>query len=117
MPIFIGILIVVISAFGFSQTTRKIRGEILSEANTPVPGLAVIQLGTDNAVATDLNGQFEITVNEDKEIYIQLTGLDLEIYMKYKEGEDFKSVSLKDWKQIKKDNRRIENEWKSKNFE
>ncbi len=112
-----GILLVVIPAVGFSQATRKIKGEILSEENTPVPGLAVIQLGKQKGVATDVNGQFEMKVNEEKDVYIQLSGLDLEIYLKYNEGEEFKSVSLKDWKQIKKDNRRIFDEWKAKNLE
>lgn len=86
----------------------------MSEESSPIPGLAVIQLGTENAVVTDMNGQFELIVDEDQEIYVQLSGLDLEIYMKYSEADAFKTVSLRDWKQIKKENRKILSEWRSK---
>lgn len=108
----IGLLI--IPLIGFSQATRKIKGEILNEAKSPIPGLAVLQLGTQNGVVSDSNGQFELQVNADQETYILLSGLDLEIFMKYTEDDEFKRVALSDWKKIRKDNKNIWNEWKSK---
>jgi hypothetical protein len=104
-----------ISDDAFSQTFRIIKGEILSEESSPIPGMAVIQLGTENAVVTDINGKFELTVDETQEIYVHLSGLDLEIYLKYVEEEAFKKVHLGDWKQIKKNSRKILNEWTAKN--
>ena len=105
------VAITLIAGRGYSQEARTIKGEILSEGSSPVPGLAVIQLGTDNAVVTDLNGKFELTVEDQGEVYVHLFGLDLEIYLKFEDGEISKTVNLKDWKQLKKSNRRISNEW------
>ena len=92
-----------------------IKGEILSEENSPVPGLAVIQLGTNNAVVTDLNGKFELTVENQGDVFVHLFGLDLEIYLKFEEGENAKTIHLNDWKQLKKSNRKISNEWMARN--
>ena len=105
------IAITLVSGRGHSQEARMIKGEILSEENSPVPGLAVIQLGTDNAVITDLNGKFELTVEDHGDVFVHLFGLDLEIFLKFEESEIFKTVSLKDWKQLKKSNKKISNEW------
>jgi hypothetical protein len=115
--VFIVVIISVIIApyNGFSQVGRTIKGEILSEESTPIPGLAVLQLGTDNAVVTDINGQFELVVDEVREIYVHLFGLDLEIYLKYTETDSFKIVYLGDWKHLKRNNRKILNEWTAKN--
>lgn len=100
---------------GYSQDTRVIQGQVLSEESSPVPGLAVIQLGTDNAVATDVNGKFELIVKEGREVYVHLFGLDLEIFLKYEIGDTSKTVDLGDWKQLKRNNRKISNEWTAKN--
>jgi hypothetical protein len=99
----------------YSQEARMIKGEILSEENSPVPGLAVIQLGTNNAVVTDLNGKFELTVENQGDVFVHLFGLDLEIYLKFEEGENAKTIHLNDWKQLKKSNRKISNEWMARN--
>lgn len=97
--------------YSYAQETRTIKGQILTQESSPVPGLAVILLGTDNAVATDLNGRFELTVEDVGEAYVHLFGLDLEIFLKFEEGETSKTVNLGDWKKLKKDNKKISNEW------
>src|SRR5688572_22585411 len=81
---------------GYSQDSRTIKGQILSAESSPVPGLAVLQLGTDNAVVTDVNGQFELTVEDMGEVYVHLFGLDLEIFLKFQQGENSKTVHLGD---------------------
>jgi hypothetical protein len=96
---------------GYAQETRTIKGQILTQESSPVPGLAVILLGTDNAVATDLNGKFELTVEDLGEVYVHLFGLDLEIFLKFEEGETSKTINLGDWKKLKKNNKKISNEW------
>lgn len=96
---------------GYAQETRIIKGQILTQESSPVPGLAVILLGTDNAVATDLNGQFELTVEDIGEFYVHVFGLDLEIFLKFEEGETSKIVNLGDWKKLKKNNKKLSNEW------
>jgi hypothetical protein len=103
-----------ISHDALSQTFRIIKGEILSEEGSAIPGMAVIQLGTENAVVTDVDGKFELTVDDAHEIYVHLFGLDLEIYLKYSEEESFKKVHLNNWKQIKKNSRKVLNEWTAK---
>lgn len=100
---------------GHSQDTRTIKGEILSSESSPVPGLAVLQLGTDNAVVTDINGQFELIVEEMGEVYLHVFGLDLEIFLKFQQGEDAKTVHLGDWKQLKRNNKKISHEWTARN--
>ena len=100
---------------GYSQDTRTIKGEILSAESSPVPGLAVLQLGTENAVVTDVNGHFELTVEDMGEVYVHLFGLDLEIFLKFQQGEDSKTVQLGDWKQLKRNNKKISNEWTARN--
>jgi hypothetical protein len=99
----------------YSQALRTINGKILSAENSPVPGLAVIQLGTENAVVTDINGQFELVVDDASEVFLHLFGLDLEIYLKYSDRDSSKVVYLGDWKQLKKNNRKVLNEWTAKN--
>ena len=115
---FIAILVMVIMLMQgrvYSQEARTIMGEILSEEESPVPGLAVIQLGTNNAVVTDLNGKFELIVENRGDVFVHLFGLDLEIYLKFDEGENAKTIHLNDGKQLKKSNRKISNEWMARN--
>lgn len=114
IPILV-IAITLISGCGYTQGVRTIKGEVLSEMSSPVPGLAVIQLGTDNAVVTDLNGKFELTVEDPGDVFVHLFGLDLEIYLKFEEGDTSKTVYLSDWKQLKKSNRKVSNEWTARN--
>ena len=109
------IAIFLVSGRGYSQELRTLKGQILSEGSSPVPGLAVIHLGTENAVVTDLNGKFELTVEGQGDVFVHLFGLDLEIYLKYEQGETTKTVYLKDWKQLKRSNRKIGNEWTARN--
>lgn len=108
----LGLLLIV--TIGYSQKPRKIGGEILDENMKPIPGLVAIQLGTTTGTVTDINGRFELTVDNDQNTYVRLSGLDLEIFLQYSEKDEFKRVTLKDWKKIKKENKRISDEWNKK---
>ncbi|HOX81399.1 MAG TPA: carboxypeptidase-like regulatory domain-containing protein [Chryseolinea sp.] len=103
-----------IATLGYSQGQRKIKGEIRDEDRKPIPGLVVIQLGTKTGTVTDVDGKFELTVSNDPMIYVRAGAIDLEIYLEYSQKEEFKKVTLKDWKKIKKENKRILNEWNRK---
>lgn len=47
-----------------------ITGMVVDENNKPIPGVNVIEEGTQNGVITDLNGQYTITVSSSESILI-----------------------------------------------
>ena len=65
------ILLLGISQISLAQNT--ISG-IIRDANGPLPGANVIELGTNNGVSTDFDGNFQITVAEGASIEISYTG-------------------------------------------
>lgn len=46
------------------QRTITVRGQILDNLETPLPGVSVVEKGTLNGVASDFDGNFEIEVQE-----------------------------------------------------
>jgi len=65
------ILLLGIAQISLAQNT--ISG-IIRDANGPLPGANVIELGTNNGVSTDFDGNFQITVAEGASIEISYTG-------------------------------------------
>ena len=55
----------------FQQT---VKGKITDENGLPLPGATVIESGTTNAVATDINGEFTISVADGKTLEISFVG-------------------------------------------
>ena len=50
-----------------TTSTHTITGKVVDQAGNPLPGVTVIIKGTKSGVATDVNGNFTITLNEQKE--------------------------------------------------
>lgn len=48
----------------FAQQKITVTGTVLDEKNQPVAGVGVIQKGTTNGVATDLDGKYSITLDK-----------------------------------------------------
>ena len=106
--------LLLITALGYSQASRKIGGEILNEEEKPIPGLVVTQLGKTSETLTDVDGRFELMVDNGPITYIRLAALDLVIYLQYSEKDEFRKVTLKDWKKIKKESKRVSKKWHRK---
>ena len=53
---------------------ERIKGKVTDESGMPLPGASVLEAGTSNSVATDIDGNFEITVAKGKTIQIMYMG-------------------------------------------
>ena len=93
----------------FSQTTRKIYGEILNEGSRPIQGLSVIEIGTSNGTATDMNGKFSLQVPNKGVVYILIAGKDSKIYLKYSEVEIYRKFIVNP--KLRKQSKKIKQEW------
>lgn len=52
----------------FSQTGRIVKGTVTDEKNAALPGVSVLIVGSGNGVATDIQGNYSITVNSNNAI-------------------------------------------------
>lgn len=68
MKKFIFILLLSVSALGFSQKT--ISGKVTDNLGEPLPGANILEKGTTTGVLSDFNGNYEITVSSDAAILI-----------------------------------------------
>ncbi|WP_113654122.1 SusC/RagA family TonB-linked outer membrane protein [Pedobacter namyangjuensis] len=63
---FVALVILILLATGFSSYAQtKVIGKVTDETNLPIPGAVVMQTGTKNQVATDVNGMYSITLQAD----------------------------------------------------
>lgn len=53
---------------------RSITGTVVDEANEPIIGANITELGTTNGVITDLDGNFTLKVQADAKIQISFIG-------------------------------------------
>ncbi len=64
----INIVIFSTPSFVVSQTARVIKGTVTDEKNQPLPGVSILVVGTTNGVATDIQGNYSVTVNSNKAV-------------------------------------------------
>lgn len=62
---FILVAFLCLSDYAGAQVGRKITGVVLDENNEPLAGASVIESGTGNGTATDLDGRYSITLTGD----------------------------------------------------
>ena len=60
--------------FMLAQNTITVRGKVIDPANQPVIGAAVLQAGTTNGAATDLDGNFTLTVPSGATLEVSAIG-------------------------------------------
>ncbi|KJD34358.1 hypothetical protein PK35_00675 [Tamlana nanhaiensis] len=63
---------------GFSQNTsskKNVTGVIVDEANIPLPGVTVIEKGTNNGAVTDFDGVYSISVTSSSTLVFSFVGL------------------------------------------
>ena len=54
---------------------QTVKGKVIDENGMPLPGASVVEVATNKAVSTDVDGNFEITVeNSDAIIVISYVG-------------------------------------------
>ncbi len=51
---------------------KKVTGVVTDREGTPLPGVNIVEAGTTNGTITNINGEFEITVNSD-EAYLDVS--------------------------------------------
>ena len=52
---------------------RTVSGVVKDEEGLPVPGVSVLVKGTQIGVATDVNGRFELRVDDNPEVVLQFS--------------------------------------------
>ncbi|QEE49774.1 SusC/RagA family TonB-linked outer membrane protein [Flavobacterium alkalisoli] len=57
-----------------SDVQQTVKGKVLDENGMPLPGASVMEVGTNNIVATDLDGNFEIMVAQGKILEVSFIG-------------------------------------------
>jgi len=92
---FLTLLLVLVVQIGFAQE-NTVSGTVLDDQGLPLPGVNVIEKGTNNGRQTDFNGEFEITVAEDATLVfsyigfvsqeVPVTGADLSITLETDRG-------------------------------
>jgi len=74
---------------------RKIKGLVLGEDGYPLPGTIVIEKGTENAVSTDVNGKFEIRIENKNSKIIEVRYLGFQTQeVKLDKKEKFYTITL-----------------------
>ena len=67
------VIILFLGVFQIALAQNTISGTI-RDANGPLPGANVIEVGTNNGVSTDFDGNFEISVSDGASLEISYTG-------------------------------------------
>jgi iron complex outermembrane receptor protein len=64
-----------VSIASFAQTGQVVRGRVTeSENGSPLPGVTVMEKGTSNGTATDVNGNYRLSVSENATIVFSYVG-------------------------------------------
>ena len=59
----LAMLLILAGSLTASAQTLKVTGKVIDELNAPMVGVSVIEKGTQNGVMTDVDGNYQITVN------------------------------------------------------
>lgn len=58
---------------GLPQVSKKVSGVVVDEAGMPLPGVAVKIKGLQKGTATDVNGTFELVVEENTDVVLEFS--------------------------------------------
>ena len=64
---------------GFSSEKITITGTIVDELGVPVPGVNVVEKGTDNGTVSDLDGNYTLRVSPGSKIVFTFIGYNKEV--------------------------------------
>ncbi|MFI1772416.1 SusC/RagA family TonB-linked outer membrane protein [Thalassobellus citreus] len=87
--------LVTLSSFGQDTSSKiKVSGAVLDVSGVPVPGVNVIEKGTNNGVVTDFDGNFNLSVKSNGTIVFSFIGMETqEIPV---DGQTLINVTLKE---------------------
>ena len=68
------IMLMLIGVLAFAQS-RVVTGRVIDDRGTPVPYATIIEVGKNNAVTADANGNFTITAGQNSRLTIPSSGL------------------------------------------
>ena len=104
-----------------SQASKRvIRGIILSDQDEPIPGVTISEIGKYDIVTTsNLDGEFTLEVEDKDIVFIELSGMHFDRYLKYEPDEDFKRIvfQYKGSKKAERKSKRVFQQWKLKSDE
>ncbi len=60
--------------FAFARDTKNVTGTVMDEDGLPIPGAAVLEVGTNNGVLCDLDGKFTISVSDASVLEVSCLG-------------------------------------------
>ncbi|MCW4470526.1 mucoidy inhibitor MuiA family protein [Flavobacterium sp. MFBS3-15] len=69
--------------YKYNPTIKKVTGVVYDQTGMPVPGVNVIEQGTNNGTQTDIDGRYSININSGQNIeysYIGMRGQTLPVY-------------------------------------
>lgn len=72
--IFASLLMLVLSPPAHAQK-RTVSGTVKAVDDTPLPGVSVLEKGTQNGTVTDANGNYSLSVNEDATLVFSFIGM------------------------------------------
>lgn len=75
------------------QQTQKVTGQVLDNLGAPLPGVSIVEKGTINGIATDFDGNFEITVTEGATLVLTSIGFKSQ---EIKASKAFMNITLKE---------------------
>lgn len=70
----VAVLLGATSAISAQGTDFRLKGKVLDETDEPLIGASVIVVGTNNGVATDIDGNFEISVSIGDKLRVSYVG-------------------------------------------
>ncbi|TXN36778.1 SusC/RagA family TonB-linked outer membrane protein [Flagellimonas hymeniacidonis] len=76
-----------------SQKTLKVEGLVLDNLGLPLPGVSIVEKGTTNGVASDFEGNFELTVEEGATLVFTSIGF---LTIELPASASFMNVTLKE---------------------
>jgi hypothetical protein len=70
----IQILILMLLGAHMTWAQQVVKGTVTDENGVPLPGATVIELGTQNGVSSDFDGNFNINVGQDSNLEFSYVG-------------------------------------------
>ncbi|MFN8258105.1 MAG: TonB-dependent receptor [Bacteroidales bacterium] len=89
LPVFCCFLLISINAYG-----QNVSGTVVDETDTPLPGVSIMLKGTTTAALTDMNGNFQIMVNNLQTDILIFTFVGMETMEIALEGRNQLSVNM-----------------------
>ncbi|MCA0933649.1 TonB-dependent receptor [Lutimonas saemankumensis] len=92
------LIVVVVSVMTQNISAQTIKGYVIDiETRDPVPGATVLEIGTDNGVATGFNGEFTLNIeNADSKIEISFLGYETYVLSEseIKKGQESSGITI-----------------------